>query len=85
MVVYYQYNKLPYNRIGLTAGKKVGNAVKRNHARRLIRAAYIENEINLPVGYDFVFVARSAINEAKYSVVSDIFKRKIIAEIAKKK
>ncbi len=50
------------NRLGIIAGKKVGNAVKRNRARRIIREAFrlIEPELKSKTEkhYDFVFVAR---------------------------
>jgi len=45
-------------RIGITATKKVGGAVQRNRAKRLIRAAWREVEPDAPFGWDFVFVAR---------------------------
>lgn len=83
IVVYYKKNNLPYNRIGLTAGKKVGNAVKRNRARRIIRAAYAQNELLLPVGYDFVFVARSAINDVKSGVIAGLIKKALIPALEK--
>lgn len=46
-------------RIGITASKKIGNAVQRNRARRIILAAYreLEQQVDLR-GHDFVFVAR---------------------------
>lgn len=56
---YYYPNGLPYNRLGITAGKKLGNAVKRNRVKRIVRAAYRLCETNLPLGYDIVFVGRN--------------------------
>lgn len=64
-VLYYKKNRLPYNRLGVTAGKKVGNAVHRNRAKRIIRQAYRENELNFPIGYDFVIVARACTGNGK--------------------
>ena len=46
-VIYVRPNGRPYNRLGITAGKKVGNAVCRNRAKRLIRLAYREAEAEL--------------------------------------
>ena len=60
-VIYVKPNGRPFNRLGITAGKKVGNAVCRNRAKRLIRLAYREAEAQLPVGMDIVIVARSLI------------------------
>ena len=42
LVIYVRKNNLPYNRLGITAGKKVSNAVKRNRAKRVIRQVYRE-------------------------------------------
>ena len=64
-VIYVRPNGRPYNRLGITAGKKVGNAVCRNRAKRLIRLAYRNAEISLPVGIDIVIVARTRLCEVK--------------------
>jgi len=58
-VVYYRQNNLHKNRLGLTSTKKIGCAVKRNRARRVIREAYRLLEDNLGTGYDMVIVART--------------------------
>ena len=64
-VIYVRPNGRPFNRLGITAGKKIGNAVCRNRAKRLIRLAYRQAEVNMPVGMDIVIVARTAICEIK--------------------
>jgi ribonuclease P protein component len=47
-------------RFGLTASKKVGNAVKRNRARRRLRAAALDLlSRHAASGYDVVLVARA--------------------------
>lgn len=58
IVLYVFKNKLEVNRLGITTGKKIGKAVKRNRARRIIREAYRALEPNTKAGYDLVFVAR---------------------------
>lgn len=59
LVLYIAKTRRPINRIGITVSKKIGNAVKRNRARRVIKEAY---RLILPrfqsFGYDMVFVAR---------------------------
>ena len=54
LVLYVAKNRLGYTRIGLTATKKVGHAVQRNRARRIMRAALSEHG-----GYDIILVARA--------------------------
>lgn len=46
-------------RYGITTGKKVGNAVRRSRARRVIRASYDHLYPELKSGYEMIFVARS--------------------------
>ncbi len=52
-------------RVGITATKKVGGAVQRNRAKRLIRAAWREVEREAPSGWDYIFVARGRTTGAK--------------------
>lgn len=59
LVIYIMKNRLSVNRIGITAGKKIGNAVFRNRARRIIREAYRLNEQRYEKGFDIIFVART--------------------------
>mgnify|MGYP003563466566 FL=1 len=37
-VIYYEKNDLPYDRFGISVGKKIGNAVNRNKHKRKLRA-----------------------------------------------
>lgn len=64
VVLYALPNKLPVSRLGITAGKKLGGAVVRSRLRRVIRQAWRENELAVPVGVDVVIVARHALIEA---------------------
>ena len=57
-VVYAKKNGLTKNRIGIIAGKAVGNAVVRNRAKRLIREAARLNAERIKTGYDMVIIAR---------------------------
>ena len=68
-VLYFNKNNLPYNRIGITTSKKIGNAVNRNRARRVIKAAINNCYPMFPNGYDFVFVARVRSTKEKSTVV----------------
>lgn len=81
IIIYVRKNNKPYNNLGITAGKKVGNAVARNRAKRVIRQAYRENEINMPIGIDMIIVARAAVIGIKSDVLSDYLRKKGINEI----
>ncbi|MGI5965920.1 MULTISPECIES: ribonuclease P protein component [Anaerotruncus] len=71
VVVYTLKNHKGINRIGLTASKKVGNAVQRNRARRIVKEAYRLLETEFPVGWDFVFVARA---KTVYASTNDVIR-----------
>ena len=58
LAVYCRKNGRAINRLGITVGKKVGCAVKRNLLRRRIKEAYRINEDMLACGYDIVVVGR---------------------------
>lgn len=72
-LLYVRTNGLPYNRLGITAGKKIGNAVARNRAKRIIREAYRAAEPQLPIGLDLVVVARSSLPEQSSVILTERF------------
>lgn len=53
------------NRLGLAVTKKIGGAVQRNRAKRIIRAAYDGLKGDLRRGYLIVISARETINGQK--------------------
>ena len=61
IVLFTRKNGLLYNRIAFLASKKVGNSVKRNRARRLMKESFREIREELVEGYDIVFIARNTI------------------------
>ena len=81
VVIYVRPNGRPFSRLGITAGKKVGNAVCRNRAKRLIRLAYRQCEVDLPIGADIVIVARSALCSVKSQVLCDYMNKYGVKEI----
>lgn len=80
LVTYVVKNKAKKPRIGITTSKKIGCAVKRNRARRIIKQAFVEirkeNLFDLN-GYDFVFVARSETPLSTTKNVKKIMKKQI--------
>ena len=75
VIVYARPNQCPFNRLGITTGKKVGNAVCRSRARRLIRQAWRENELAAPIGLDIVIVARAGLADCSSVELSHYFKK----------
>ncbi|RUM73372.1 MAG: ribonuclease P protein component [Sulfurovum sp.] len=57
-VLFYQENET--HTVGFVASKKIGNAVHRNRAKRLLRAHFIENIHRLKRG-SYVLVAKPAL------------------------
>ena len=62
--------KLFVNRLGLSVSKKIGGAVQRNRAKRVMRAAYAEVRDSLKTGFLVVISAREAIGDAKSTEVA---------------
>ena len=75
LVLYCLRNKkVKQARVGITASKKIGNAVKRNRARRLLRESIRALYPQLKPGYDFVLVSRGRTPFANYQIVSSQLK-----------
>jgi ribonuclease P protein component len=58
IVIYAIRNGLPWTRLGLTVGRKHGNAVRRNRLKRLLREAFRSESGLLPAGFDLVCVPK---------------------------
>ena len=69
LVTYVIKNRSANVRYGITTGKKIGNAVKRSRARRVIRASYYQLYHKLKPGYDIIFVARGKTPFVKSQVI----------------
>lgn len=66
-------------RIGITVSKKLGSAVLRNRAKRLITAAMRECMPYITQGADIVFVARTRIFSYKSTDIAVILKNHFIS------
>ena len=56
-------------RYGITTSKKIGCAVERNRAKRVIRSAFSQIEDRLNGNYDIVFIARTKTSKDKMQQV----------------
>jgi len=67
------------SRAGFITGKTIGNAVKRNHAKRRLKAIFLDFLPNLLVNSDLLVIAREPIHAASYgelrTVVTQLLKR----------
>ena len=61
--------KKTVNRLGISVSKAIGGAVKRNRAKRVIRAAYDPLRDTVKTGFLVVISARTAINGQKSTAV----------------
>lgn len=77
LVTYALPNRIGECRVGITASKKIGNAVTRNRARRVIRAAYTELLPFADKGYDIVFVARGRTAAKKSTDISRVMSEQL--------
>jgi ribonuclease P protein component len=64
-------NGLDATRVGVAAGKKLGSAVVRNRAKRLLREAVRQHAQKIASGWDVILIARAAIIPVKLAQVAD--------------
>ncbi|MDD3476087.1 MAG: ribonuclease P protein component [Sulfurimonas sp.] len=68
---------LPANnvkKVGFTATKKIGNAVKRNRAKRRLRALFVTYSSLLKDG-TYIFVAKQTISETSHQKLQNDFEK----------
>lgn len=58
LLVYARPNDLDRLRIGLSVGRRIGNAVRRNRVKRQLRDAFRNHRHDWPTGYDLLVVVR---------------------------
>jgi ribonuclease P protein component len=86
LIVYALGNELDYSRVGLSVGKKLGSAVKRNRYKRTLREAFRLTQHELPAGYDFVFIPRPGLEASTELYEKSLLQlcRKCVRRLAKR-
>ena len=82
LVMQAKKNGLAYSRIGLSIGRKVGNAVQRNRWKRVIREAFRKQRSQLPIGIDIVVRPRKGAVCTSADVAQSL--RRLIKKLDKK-
>ncbi|WP_071779280.1 ribonuclease P protein component [Sulfurimonas hongkongensis] len=73
-LVLFYLPKANLKNVGFTATKKIGNAVKRNRAKRRLRSLFCQYSESLKDA-TYIFVAKQAINEASHKQLQNDFKK----------
>ncbi|MDX2109943.1 MAG: ribonuclease P protein component [Verrucomicrobiota bacterium] len=72
----------PVRRLGVVASKRVGGAVQRNRAKRLLRAVFRSNQDMLPAHCDVVLLARPSLPTLTIREVEPVYQQ-ALAKFAK--
>lgn len=84
LVIYYvKKSEQQHFRIGISVGKKIGNAVMRNRIKRYLRQAFHELDKNVLPTYDMVIIARQPtrkmnFHEVKKSLIHLLSRERLI-------
>lgn len=65
LIIYYLKNELNYTRIGISCGKKIGNAVIRNRTKRQVRSL-LDVVIDYKLSMDYIVIVRNKFLEQDY-------------------
>jgi len=62
-------NEINHSRIGVGAGRSIGNAVQRNRAKRILRETIRHLIPSITAGWDMVILARKPMTNANYNEI----------------
>ena len=68
--VFFFLNQTHKQRLGITASRKVGNAVKRNRIKRILREFFRLHKTCFPASSDILFIAKQGADQLDYSGLS---------------
>jgi ribonuclease P protein component len=69
LILALQAEPLGVARLGITASRRIGGAVQRNRAKRLIRAAFRSTAELFPAGLDLVVIVKKPLGDRKLVAV----------------
>jgi ribonuclease P protein component len=69
MALAFVPNGLPYSRVAVVAGRGVGKAVRRNRAKRRLRACVEQLFPHIQPGWDMIVYARPGVIEAPFGAL----------------
>jgi ribonuclease P protein component len=71
IVLVVQPGESAHSRFGIAASRNIGNAVKRNRAKRRLRAALQPYLADIMPGWDAILIARQPIVDVEFVVLQD--------------
>jgi ribonuclease P protein component len=77
MVVYAADNGLPWSRLGIVTGRQIGNAVRRNYCRRVVRETFRRSKHGLPAGIDIICIVRADL-KGHFAELRDVFNNLVV-------
>ncbi len=81
-------NGLDMSRFAFIASRRVGNAVQRNRAKRLLREAVHQQLPEIKPGWDCIFIARAPLPQASFAevdtAVSQLLRRAKLLKVSKR-
>lgn len=71
--IYIYKTDLNVYRFGISIGKKIGNAVKRNKIKRQLRSIVDFYRNDYQNGYDYIIIVRNSYDESSYNEMKEKF------------
>lgn len=69
LIVYLRKKEAPHFKVGLSVGKKIGNAAERNYVKRVLRLSLQQYMTEIDDYWELLLIARPAIKSLSYEDV----------------